>query len=119
VGEKFRGAQPQPVALVDVPDSRPGSGAKHFFYLLSEGSGAKTINGVSYDSPTCNGSTVTGIGRAAAEKIWYQALTAHFTSGTKYSNARTQSLAAAADLYGSTSTQYRAVAAAWSAVSVN
>jgi Zn-dependent metalloprotease len=92
--------------------------ANHFFYLLSEGSGAKTINGVSYNSPTCNSSTVKGIGRAAAEKIWYQALTAHFTSSTKYKNARTQSLAAAADLYGSTSTQYQAVAAAWSAVSV-
>ena len=25
--------------------------ANHFFYLLSEGSGAKTINGVTYDSP--------------------------------------------------------------------
>ncbi|HEY8981937.1 MAG TPA: M4 family metallopeptidase, partial [Streptomyces sp.] len=29
--------------------------ANHFFYLLSEGSGAKTINGVSYNSPTSNG----------------------------------------------------------------
>ena len=28
----------------------------HFFYLLSEGSGAKTINGIAYNSPTCNGS---------------------------------------------------------------
>jgi zinc metalloprotease ZmpA len=93
--------------------------ANHFFYLLSEGSGAKTINGVAYNSPTCNGSTVTGIGRAAAEKIWYRALTAHFTASTKYAQARTQSLAAAADLYGSSSTQYQAVAAAWSAVSVN
>ena len=31
--------------------------ANHFFYLLSEGSGAKTINGVSYNSPTSDGST--------------------------------------------------------------
>ena len=31
--------------------------ANHFFYLLAEGRGAKTINGVSYNSPTCNGST--------------------------------------------------------------
>ena len=28
----------------------------HFFYLLAEGSGAKTINGVAHNSPTCNGS---------------------------------------------------------------
>ena len=31
-------------------------------------SGAKTINGVSYNSPTCNGSTVTGIGRDKASQ---------------------------------------------------
>jgi len=93
--------------------------ANHFFYLLSEGSGAKTVNGVSYNSPTCDGSTVTGIGRADAEKIWYQALTAHFTSGTQYADARAQSLEAAADLFGSGSAQYQGVAAAWSAVNVS
>ncbi len=38
----------------------------HFFYLLAEGSGAKTIGGRSHNSPTCNGSTVTGIGRDVA-----------------------------------------------------
>ena len=90
----------------------------HFFYLLSEGSGAKSLNGVSYNSPTCNGSTVTGIGRAAAGAIWYRALTVYMTSGTTYSGARTATLNAARDLYGAGSTQYNAVAAAWSAVSV-
>jgi Zn-dependent metalloprotease len=90
----------------------------HFFYLLSEGSGAKTLNGVSYNSPTCNGSTVTGIGRDAAAAIWYRALTVYMTSSTNYSGARTATLAAASDLYGAGSTQYDAVAAAWSAVSV-
>ena len=29
----------------------------HWFYLVSEGSGAKTVNGVAYNSPTCNGCT--------------------------------------------------------------
>jgi Zn-dependent metalloprotease len=91
----------------------------HFFYLLSEGSGAKTINGVSYNSPTCNGSTVTGIGQAKAGKIWYRALTTYMTSSTNYSGARTATLSAAKDLYGATSTEYAAVAAAWSAVSVS
>ena len=90
----------------------------HFFYLLSEGSGAKTLNGVSYNSPTCNGSTVTGIGRAAAANIWYRALTVYMTSSTNYSGARTATLNAARDLYGAGSTQYNAVAAAWSAVNV-
>ncbi|MGP4013622.1 M4 family metallopeptidase [Streptomyces sp. 4N124] len=92
--------------------------ANHFFYLLSEGSGAKTINGVSYDSPTSNGSTVTGIGRDKAVQIWYKALTEYMTSTTKYAGARTATLSAASDLYGSDSTEHKAVAAAWSAVNV-
>ncbi|MGW4198747.1 M4 family metallopeptidase [Streptomyces sp. NPDC005004] len=93
--------------------------ANHFFYLLSEGSGAKTINGVSYNSPTYNGSTVTGIGRAKALQIWYKALTTYFTSTTNYKAARTGTLNAAAALYGSGSAEYNAVAAAWSAVNVS
>ncbi|MFI9174607.1 M4 family metallopeptidase [Streptomyces lincolnensis] len=93
--------------------------ANHFFYLLSEGSGTKTINGVSYNSPTSNGSTVTGIGRAKAVQIWYKALTEYFTSTTTYAGARTGTLSAAAALYGSGSTEYKAVAAAWSAVNVS
>ncbi|MFK4147223.1 M4 family metallopeptidase [Streptomyces sp. NPDC004065] len=93
--------------------------ANHFFYLLSEGSGAKTINGVSYNSPTYNGSTVTGIGRAKALQIWYKALTTYMTSTTNYKGARTATLNAASALYGSGSTEYNAVAAAWSAVNVS
>ncbi|MGW4892159.1 M4 family metallopeptidase [Kitasatospora sp. NPDC004240] len=93
--------------------------ANHFFYLLAEGSGAKTINGVSYDSPTSNGSTVTGIGRAKAAAIWYRALTVYFTSTSNYKAARTATLKAASDLYGASSTEYKAVGAAWSAVGVN
>jgi Zn-dependent metalloprotease len=90
----------------------------HFFYLLSEGSGAKTLNGVSYNSPTCNGSTVGGIGRTAAGAIWYRALTVYMTSNTTYSGARTATLNAARDLYGAGSPQYNTVAATWSAVNV-
>ncbi len=87
--------------------------ANHFFYLLAEGSNASPA------SPTCNGSTITGIGRAAAEKIWYRALTVYMTSSTNYAAARTATLKAATDLYGTGSTQYTTVAAAWSAVNVN
>ncbi|MEW2284564.1 M4 family metallopeptidase [Streptomyces sp. NPDC047841] len=93
--------------------------ANHFAYLLAEGSGAKTINGVSYDSPTYNGSPVTGIGRDKVGKIWYRALTVYMTSSTNYAGARTATLNAAKDLYGAGSTEYNAVAAAWSAVNVN
>ncbi|MFE9993764.1 M4 family metallopeptidase [Streptomyces avermitilis] len=92
--------------------------ANHFAYLLAEGSGAKTVNGVSYNSPTCNGSTVTGIGRDKLGAIWYRALTVYMTSSTNYAGARTATLSAAKDLYGAGSTEYNAVAAAWSAVSV-
>ncbi|MGW3208960.1 M4 family metallopeptidase [Streptomyces sp. NPDC001135] len=93
--------------------------ANHFFYLLSEGSGAKTVNGVSYDSPTQDGSKVTGIGRDKALQIWYKALTTYFTSTTDYKGARTGTLKAASDLYGASSTEYKTVEAAWSAVNVS
>ncbi|MER5476132.1 M4 family metallopeptidase [Streptomyces sp. NPDC002734] len=92
--------------------------ANHFFYLLSEGSGAKTINGVSYNSPTYSGTTVSGIGRAKALQIWYKALTTYMTSSTKYAGARTATLSAATSLYGSGSAEYNAVNAAWAAINV-
>ncbi|MGW2030998.1 M4 family metallopeptidase [Streptomyces argyrophylli] len=93
--------------------------ANHFFYLLSEGSGSKTINGVTYNSPTYNGAAVTGIGRAKALQIWYKALTTYMTSTTNYKAARTATLNAASALYGSGSAEYNAVAAAWTAVNVS
>ncbi|GAA2996836.1 M4 family metallopeptidase [Kitasatospora albolonga] len=93
--------------------------ANHFAFLLAEGSGARVVNGVSYDSPTCNGSTVNGIGRDKLGKVWYRALSTYMTSSTNYAGARTATLKAATDLYGAGSTEYAAVAAAWSAVAVN
>ncbi|MFF8876632.1 M4 family metallopeptidase [Streptomyces flaveolus] len=92
--------------------------ANHFAYLLAEGSGARTVGGVRYDSPTCDGSTVTGIGRDKLGAIWYRALTVHMTSSTDYAGARAATLSAAEDLYGAGSTEYAAVGAAWSAVNV-
>lgn len=90
----------------------------HFFYLLAEGSGAKTIGGKPHSSPTCNGSTVQGIGADKAAQIWFRALDVYMTSGTNYAGARTATLNAARDLFGADSTEHAAVAAAWSAVSV-
>ncbi|WP_236580054.1 M4 family metallopeptidase [Streptomyces sp. HM190] len=92
--------------------------ANHFFYLLSEGSGPKTINGVSYNSPTSDNLPVTGIGRDKAEKIWFRALTTKFTSTTNYAAARTGTLAATGELYGTTSAEYTAVQNAWAAINV-
>ncbi len=92
--------------------------ANHFFYLLSEGSGTKTINGVTYNSSTSDGLPVTGIGRDKAEKIWFRALTTKFTSTTNYAAARTGTLAATGELYGTTSAEYKAVQDAWAGVAV-
>jgi Zn-dependent metalloprotease len=90
----------------------------HAFYLLSEGSGPKTINGIDYDSPTCNGSTITGIGHDEAAAIWYRALTQEWTSTTTYHDARMGMLHAARDLFGKTSVEYKTVNKVWAAVSV-
>ncbi|MET7900953.1 M4 family metallopeptidase [Streptomyces sp. NPDC005355] len=92
--------------------------ANHFFYLLSEGSGAKVINGVSYNSPTSDSLPVTGIGRDNAEKIWFKALTQRMTSNTNYAGARDATLWAAGQLFGQGSAQYNAVANAWAGVNV-
>ena len=47
----------------------------------------KTIGGRAHSSTTCNGTTLTGIGRAAAAAIWYRALTTYWTSTTTYPQA--------------------------------
>lgn len=137
IGEEFDLAQHDGFRRMDDPDSdgksvncwysgvgnldvHYSSGVgNHFFYLLAEGSGAKTIGGLPHASTTCNNSTVTGIGRDAAGKIWYRALTVYMTSSTNYAGARVASVKAATDLYGAGSTEAARVAAAWSAVNVN
>jgi len=90
----------------------------HLFYLLSEGSGKKTINGIKYDSPTCNGKTIKGIGHDKAAAIWYKALTEEWVSTTNYHNARIGMLNAAKALYGKNSVEYKTTDAAWAAVDV-
>jgi zinc metalloprotease ZmpA len=94
--------------------------ANHFFYLLSEGAVSPPGFNLSASQLVCNGNTsLAAIGRTAAIKIVYRALTTYMTASTNYKGARTATLNAATDLYGGTSAQYNAVAAAWSAVSVN
>ncbi|WP_406165120.1 M4 family metallopeptidase [Streptomyces sp. NBC_00996] len=96
-----------------------GSGvSSHAYYLLAEGSGRKTIGGVRYDSPTYDGSRVTGIGRAKATAIFYRALTRYMVSTTDFHDARKATLKAAADMYGANSTEYKTVGKAWAAVNV-
>src|SRR6185369_5183535 len=50
--------------------------------------------------------------------IFYRALTVYMTSSTNFSGARTATLNAATDLYGTGSTQYNGVAQGWCAVGV-
>lgn len=84
----------------------------HWFYLLSQGSNASPA------SPTCNGSTVTGLGIQTAGKIFYNGLLLKTSSWT-HPKARVATLTAAKNLYGSTDcTKFNAVKAAWNAISV-
>ncbi|MFJ1808037.1 MULTISPECIES: M4 family metallopeptidase [unclassified Streptomyces] len=137
IGEKIDiNGDGTPLRYMDEPDKDGGSAdswysgvgnldvhyssgpANHMFYLLSEGSGSKTINGVTYNSPTSDGVAVAGIGRAAALQIWYKALTTYMTSSTTYAQARTAALNAASALYGSTSAQYAGVGNAFAGINV-
>jgi Zn-dependent metalloprotease len=77
------------------------------FYLVAAG-GTHHLSGV----------TTTGIGTGDAGRIWYRALTVYMTSSTNFSGARTATLNAATDLFGSTSAQYNSTATAWCAVGV-
>lgn len=65
-----------------------------------------------------SGVTVTGTGATNAARIWYRALTVYMTSGTNFSGARTATLNAATDLFGSGSAPYNTTASAWCAVGV-
>jgi Zn-dependent metalloprotease len=56
--------------------------------------------------------------RQVAANIWYKANCDYMTSSTNFSGARSATLQAASVLYGASSTQYNAVANAWSAVGV-
>ncbi|MFE9201430.1 M4 family metallopeptidase [Micromonospora sp. NPDC007230] len=87
----------------------------HWFYLLAMGS--SPTNGQP-SSPTCNGSSVTGLGIQKAIKIMYNAMLMKTTSSS-YLKYRTWTLQAAKNLYGSTGcTEFNTVKAAWDAVSV-
>jgi zinc metalloprotease ZmpA len=85
----------------------------HWFYLLAQGSGG---NGQPA-SPTCNGSSVTGVGIQAAIKIMYNAMLLK-TSSSSYGKYRVWTLQAAKNLNPGNCTQFNAVKAAWNAVSL-
>lgn len=86
----------------------------HWFYLLAEGSNP---GGGKPSSPTCNNSTVTGIGTWKAGEIFYHSLLRK-TSGWSYAKSRVATMQAAMDLYSNRCTEFDTVKAAWDAVSV-
>jgi len=92
--------------------------ANHFFFLLSVGSGKQEVNGVEYDSPTADNSTVKGIGIEKAQEIWFKALTENMTANTDYKAAREATVKASNDLFGADSAETKTVEAAWTAVAV-
>jgi Zn-dependent metalloprotease len=85
----------------------------HWFYLLAEGT--NPTNGQP-TSPTCNSSTVTGVGIQKAEQIMYNAMLMK-TSSSSYLKYRTWTLTAAKNL-DPTCALYNSTKAAWNAVSV-
>ncbi|MCG6495514.1 M28 family peptidase [Kitasatospora sp. A2-31] len=85
----------------------------HWFYLLAEGSNP---GGGKPTSPTCNNSSVTGIGIKDAGRIFYGGMLLK-TSGMTYKRYRTATLTAAKSLDPSCNLFTR-TRAAWDAVSV-
>jgi Zn-dependent metalloprotease len=86
----------------------------HWFYLMAMGSNP---GGGNPTSPTCNGSTVTGIGIQKAQQVMYNAMLLK-TSSSSYLKYRTWTLTAAKNLFPGSCTEFNTVKAAWDAVSV-
>nr|WP_042196142.1 M4 family metallopeptidase [Kibdelosporangium sp. MJ126-NF4]CEL22431.1 Aminopeptidase Y (Arg, Lys, Leu preference) [Kibdelosporangium sp. MJ126-NF4]CTQ89286.1 Aminopeptidase Y (Arg, Lys, Leu preference) (EC 3.4.11.15) [Kibdelosporangium sp. MJ126-NF4] len=84
----------------------------HWFYLLAEGT---SPGGGKPNSPTCNSTTLTGIGIQKAGQIFYNGLLRK-TSGWNHAAARRATVAAASTMFGAT--ECNATKAAWAAVSV-
>nr|WP_316521573.1 M28 family peptidase [Kitasatospora sp. K002] len=85
----------------------------HWFYLLAEGSNP---GGGKPTSPTCNNSSVTGIGVKQAGQVFYGGMLLK-TSGMTYKRYRTTTLTAAKSLDASC-TFFNRAKAAWDAISV-
>jgi Zn-dependent metalloprotease len=85
----------------------------HWFYLLAEGSAPVGRPA----SPTCDGSTLTGLGIRLAGKIFYNGLLLK-TPTWQYRDARWATLTATKQLFSGSCTVFDKVKAAWNAVSV-
>jgi Zn-dependent metalloprotease len=86
----------------------------HWFYLVAEGT--SPTNGQP-TSPTCNSTSVPGLGIQTAAKVMYNAMLMK-TSGASYLRYRVWTLQAAKNLTPGDCTTFNTVKAAWNAVSV-
>ncbi|MFD3554213.1 M28 family peptidase [Streptomyces goshikiensis] len=86
----------------------------HWFYLLAEGT---SPGGGKPSSPTCNSSTLTGVGVQSAGKIFYGGMLLK-TSGMSYKKYRTATLSSAKSLDPTTCNLFNKTKAAWDAISV-
>jgi Zn-dependent metalloprotease len=82
----------------------------HWFYLLAAGGSGTNDNSDAF--------TVSGIGLADASAIAARNLTHYLGSSSNYSDARTNSIQAAIDLFGACSNQVKQTTNAWYAVGV-
>jgi Zn-dependent metalloprotease len=88
------------------------------FYFLAKGSNATASSEYYSAYLTKAPLAMTGIGSDKAFRIWFRALTTKFTSSTNYADARLKVIAAAQDLYGLGSKEYKAVQRAYAAINV-
>lgn len=96
--------------LYGQPDNMSG-----YVNTTSDNGGVHTNSGIPNKAAYL---TIQTVGFDTAQKIYYRALTVYLSPKSNFSDARASLLAAAADLYGTSSTQYNAVASAWSQVGV-
>jgi Zn-dependent metalloprotease len=82
----------------------------YWYYLLCQGGSGTNDIGSAW--------SVTGITMAKAKMIAFRQSTVYFTSSTTYANARSYSIQAATDLYGSCSPELKATTNAWYAIGV-
>ncbi|WP_433212808.1 M4 family metallopeptidase [Microtetraspora malaysiensis] len=103
-----------PWIRIDPNPYRAAGPQNHWFYLLAEGNNP---GGGKPTSPTCNSTTVTGIGIQKAGKIFQAGLNLKTIPWT-YAKARVATLNAAKSLFPGSCVEFNATKAAWAAVSI-
>ncbi|MBO2446338.1 M4 family metallopeptidase [Actinomadura barringtoniae] len=119
--EKVRSGVPDPDCYSDsvtgMEEHTAAGPQNHWFYLLAEGSKPNDPAHGRPNSPTCDNSTITGLGRRKAATIYMETLNRKL-SYWDYPTARFFSLEATAQLYPNSCAEWETVRAAWNAVAV-